>query len=117
MIQEQTEAQALLSKWLIRKQTLKSCLEIKDSKEGVMRKVKGKFKSLACKAESRFDRFRKGRKGMELLQLAIVVVIAVGLIGVVAFLASNVGNQIESAADEVATFTGWDYYNNNGGKH
>ena len=76
-----------------------------------MEKIKKKLKTgtLLERIENRFYRFRDGQSGMELLQLAIVIVISVGLIAVVTILATNVGSQIESAAEDVASFSGWQY--------
>ena len=74
-----------------------------------MVKIKKKMDSLLERLDNRFERFRNGESGMELLQLAIVIVISVGLIAVVTILATNVGSQIESAAEDVASFSGWQY--------
>ena len=74
-----------------------------------MVKIKKKMESLLERLDNHFNRFREGQSGMELLQLAIVIVISVGLIAVVTILATNVGSQIESAAEDVASFSGWQY--------
>lgn len=74
-----------------------------------MKKNKTVFRVVMDKADKKFDQFRKGIAGMELLQLAIVIVISVGLIAVVTILATNVGSQIENAANDVASFSGWQY--------
>jgi len=74
-----------------------------------MREMKNKMERVIERIGARFDRFKTDNSGMELLQLAIVIVISVGLIAVVTILATNVGSQIESAAEDVASFSGWQY--------
>jgi len=74
-----------------------------------MREMKNIMEHVIERIGARFDRFKTDNSGMELLQLAIVIVISVGLIAVVTILATNVGSQIESAAEDVASFSGWQY--------
>ena len=74
-----------------------------------MKEMKNKMERVIELIGARFDRFKTDNSGMELLQLAIVIVISVGLIAVVTILATNVGSQIESAAEDVASFSGWQY--------
>lgn len=74
-----------------------------------MKEMKNKMERVIERIGARFDRFKTDNSGMELLQLAIVIVISVGLIAVVTILATNVGSQIESAAEDVASFSGWQY--------